>query len=186
MQEYEEEGISGRKKNRPALARLLVDLENNGVRYLIIEKLDRLARDLMVQEKIIGDLQKAGIKVISVHEGEDLASDDPTRKLLRVFMGAITEYDKTMLVQKLKAAKEAKKKATGKCEGRKAYGEESAEEQKIIKRIPYMRRRHKTTKEHRSYQEIADILNAEGILTKLGKEWTPTQIWNIVNSKRRK
>jgi hypothetical protein len=50
-------------------------------------KVDRLARDLMVQEHIIQDMQRRGITLISVAE-PDLCSDDPTRKLLRqMFLG---------------------------------------------------------------------------------------------------
>ena len=43
---FQEEGVSGTLENRPALARLLVSLEQNhhGVSTVIIEKLDRLAR----------------------------------------------------------------------------------------------------------------------------------------------
>jgi hypothetical protein len=37
-------------------------LLSNGVRVVSIERLDRLARDLMVQDTAIGDLQRAGQK----------------------------------------------------------------------------------------------------------------------------
>lgn len=56
-------------------------LHSNGVRT-IIERLDRLARDLMVHETIIADLQKNGFDLISVAE-PDLMATDPTRILVR-------------------------------------------------------------------------------------------------------
>ena len=37
-------------------------------KIVLVEKLDRLARDLMVQETIIGDLRKNGFELISVME----------------------------------------------------------------------------------------------------------------------
>ena len=85
---FKEKGISGTQENRPALAKLMVSLEQNGhgVSTVIIEKLDRLARDLMVQEAIIGDFQKHGFNLISTTEGPDLCGDDPTRKLIRQVM----------------------------------------------------------------------------------------------------
>src|SRR5215469_2260549 len=57
---FREEGVSGTKEmdDRPALAGLLAALEENGIRTVLIEKLDRLARDLMVQETIIADMQR--------------------------------------------------------------------------------------------------------------------------------
>ena len=77
---YREEGISGILENRPALAKLLISLEQNGngIRAVIIEKLDRLARDLMVQEAIIRDFKSKGFELISTAEGPDLLADDPS------------------------------------------------------------------------------------------------------------
>jgi DNA invertase Pin-like site-specific DNA recombinase len=65
---YREEGVSGTKESadRPAWSELVTALHANGVRVVIIEKLDRLARDLMVQETIIADLRKHGFELISV------------------------------------------------------------------------------------------------------------------------
>ena len=106
------DGISGTKEDRPALADLFVDLEENGhgVKTVIIERVDRLARDLMVQEIIIKDFQKHGFNLISAVEGNDLLDGDPTRDLMRQMLGAISEYEKRMLVLKLKCARERKKR----------------------------------------------------------------------------
>lgn len=51
---FREEGVSGKKDlaNRPALQELVTALHSNGVRLVLIEKLDRLARDLMVHNAI--------------------------------------------------------------------------------------------------------------------------------------
>jgi len=48
----------------------------------------QLARDLMVLKTSVGDLRKSGLELVSVME-PDLCSDDPTRTLLRRFMGGI-------------------------------------------------------------------------------------------------
>jgi hypothetical protein len=61
--------------NRPAWVEMIGGILSNGIRTIIVEKLDRLARDLMIQEHIIQDLGKRGIKLISVTE-PDLCSDD--------------------------------------------------------------------------------------------------------------
>src|ERR1700758_5359981 len=52
---FREEGVSGTKEleNRPALQELLEALQSDGIKLVMVEKLDRLARDLMVQETII-------------------------------------------------------------------------------------------------------------------------------------
>ena len=55
---FREEGVPGATEweDRPAWMEMIGAL--NGVRAIVIEKLDRLARDLMIQEAIIGDLRK--------------------------------------------------------------------------------------------------------------------------------
>ena len=54
---FKEEGVSGTMaaEDRPAWAELIRALHSNGVKTVIVEKLDRLARDLMVQEAAIAD-----------------------------------------------------------------------------------------------------------------------------------
>src|SRR5690242_10226379 len=57
VQVFEERAIRGAEswENRPAWSAMVQNL--NGARTIIIERLDRLARDLMVQEHIIADLR---------------------------------------------------------------------------------------------------------------------------------
>lgn len=177
---YREEGVSGTLADRPALAQLMVDLEQNGhgVKTVIIEKLDRLARDLMVQEAIVRDFQKQGFQLVSTMEGPDLCADDPTRKLIRQVMGAVAEYDKTMLVLKLRAARDRQRARTGRCEGRKPYGD-TRKEQHIVRRMRALRRR-RHGKPANTYQKIADRMNAEGVTTKTGRPWSRAQIYQVL------
>jgi DNA invertase Pin-like site-specific DNA recombinase len=169
---FKEQGISGTKENRPALAKLMLSLEQNGhgIETIVIEKLDRLARDLMIQEAIVADFKKRGFNIISTMEGPDLCGDDPTRKLIRQVMGAVAEYDKTMLVAKLQASRERERIKHGKCEGRKGY-RESEEGKAIVRKIIALRRKTKDGR-RRTWQQIADILNEEGVSTMDGQPWT--------------
>ena len=107
---YEENGIPGAKdwEYRPAWVAMMAAMIGNGVKTVIIEKLERLARSLMMQEILIGDLHKRGLELISVRE-PDLLKDDPTRTLLRDMMGAIAEHEKTMLGLKLRGARTGEK-----------------------------------------------------------------------------
>jgi DNA invertase Pin-like site-specific DNA recombinase len=53
--------------------------------------------------------------------------DTPTATLVRQVLGAISQFEKTSLVAKLKAARDRKKAVTGKCGGRKSLGERDPE-----------------------------------------------------------
>jgi DNA invertase Pin-like site-specific DNA recombinase len=173
-QTFREEGVSGTKEleNRPALQDLLAATESGEVRVVLIEKLDRLARDLMVQETIIADFRKRGITVISTHE-PDLCSDDPTRKLMRQIMGAIAEYDKAMLVAKLRGARQRKKARTGRCEGSKPFGA-SEDHQPVIDLIMSLRA------SGMAVDTIAETLNAEGHKSKTGGRWYGSSVRNVI------
>jgi DNA invertase Pin-like site-specific DNA recombinase len=78
-------------------------LHGNGTKLVLVEKLDRLARDLMIQESIIADMQRNQFEIISVVE-PDLCSNDTTRKLMRQILGAFSEYEATMIALKLRGA----------------------------------------------------------------------------------
>jgi DNA invertase Pin-like site-specific DNA recombinase len=181
---YEEKGVSGTLAERPALAELLVDLEINGVgvKTVIVECLNRLARDLMVQENIINDFEKQGVALISAIEGDDLLNGDPTRNLVRQLLGAVAQYEKTMLVQKLKVARDRKRKRNGKCEGSKPYIEVMPE---IVEHIKTLRKKPKSGK-RKTYQEIAEQLNSEGVKTFKGKSWNYQSVANAINPIKRK
>lgn len=175
---FKDEGVSGTLEDRPALAKLLVDLEENGhgIKTVIIERVDRLARDLMIQENIIADLQKNGFNLISATEGADLLSEDPTRKLVRQVLGAIAEYDKSMVVLKLRAARERKRAKNGKCEGRKSYGEAMPE---VITEIRRLRRKRKGMP-RRTFEKVAQELNEMGFQTMTGRPFTKQVVQNIL------
>ncbi len=173
VQYFEEKAVPGKTEweQRPAWLAMLQKITHNGVRTILIEKLDRLARDLMVQEHIIADLRRRGITLISVLE-PDLCVDDPTRKLLRQIMGAIAEYDRAMIVLKMRTARDRKRASTGRCEGRKPYGFRPGEA-KTRERIRTLRRAGA------SLQSICDTLNAEGVRTRLGRFWFPMVVARI-------
>ncbi len=136
----------------------------------------------MIQEAIISDLQSRGFKLISVHDGKDLLSDDPTRKLVRQVLGAIAEYEKAMTVLKLRAARDRKRIKNGKCEGRKAYSEIAPD---IIRQIKRLRRKPKGQKPM-PFNQIADKLNETGFVTASGKSFTGNNVSTIFHRLKKK
>lgn len=174
--------MSGTLKDRPALTDLMLDLQENGhgIKTIIIERIDRLARDLMIQETILDDLGKNGVSILSATDG-DLLEDDPTRKLVRQVLGAIAEYDKAMLVAKLRAARDRKKAKTGKCEGRKSYQETNPE---LIAAIKKLRRKPRNGKRP-PLKKTVEALNAQGFKTASNKEITVITLQNILARSKR-
>jgi DNA invertase Pin-like site-specific DNA recombinase len=176
VETFQEEGVSGTKEldDRPALQDLLAALKEGNVKVVILEKLDRLARDLMVQETILSDLMKQGFDVISVCE-PDLCSTDPSRVLVRQIFGAIAQYDRAMTVLKLRGARQRMKVREGRCEGRKAFGARSGESQAIA-------RMRELRSGGMAVDRIAEQLNIEGIPTRMGKGWHGMTVSRILRS----
>jgi site-specific DNA recombinase len=176
VQEFSDEAVSGTTDaiDRPGLTDMFVALKANGVRTVICESATRLARDLMISEIILAEFRKLNVKVISADGGIDLTlgNDDPSGKLIRQILGAVAEWEKCALVQKLRASRLRIRRAGGRCEGKKPYGH-TPDEAKVVA----------TILEHRksglSYVAIANQLNASGVKSRSGGTWHPTQVQRV-------
>ena len=183
LEEFSDLGVSGTTElaDRPGLAALLDRLESNGVRTVIVERADRLARDLMVQEVIVGQFSKIGARILTA-DGVDLTSgdQDPTRRLIRQVLGAVAEFEKNVIVLKLRAARERKRARGERVEGVKPYGTFPAE-QAVLERMRQLRR--KPAKDRRpSCATVAAQLNAEGHRNRAGREWSAQMVHHVLRS----
>ena len=188
VQEFCDGGVSGATDtfDRPGLTELFVAIKANGVRTVLIERPDRLARKLMVGEVILAEFRRLGVKVISAESGADLTIDedtDPERTLIRQMLGVIAQWEKSVIVQKLRAARVRMRRTEGRCEGRKPYGANDDEQ-----RVLTLMRQWKS--EGLALRAIADRLNSEGYKTrsaKAGKEtkWHAQAIQRILARKDR-
>jgi DNA invertase Pin-like site-specific DNA recombinase len=176
VREFREEGVSGCTdwESRPAFSEMMALLLSNGIRTVLVERLDRVARDLLVQESVIGDFKRRELKLVSVSE-PDLLNDDPSRVLMRQMLGAFFQYEKALLVAKLRGARQRIRVKEGRCEGRKRYGARPGEHQ-IMERIVALRNDGFTI------PRIVGLLNAEGVLPRAGARWHPTTVQRLLKS----
>ena len=189
-------------EGRPQFSSMRAAMISNGVHCVIVEKLDRLARSVLIQETIIADFKENGILLVSATPGEeDLCGDDATRVVIRQILAAFFEYERKMIVSKLKDARERIKREGRKpgqkhysldpivnhrAEGRKPYGmhpDYPGEKEIVARMIVLSHLGHKP-------EYIAQILNYEGVPTrgtKHGKSpWHPSTINKILARNRNK
>jgi DNA invertase Pin-like site-specific DNA recombinase len=174
-EEFVEEGVSGTTDlmSRPALSRLFAAVSSGDI--VVVEKADRLARDLIVSEVLLRQFRDLGVTVIEAESGNDLTeNDNPTAKLIRQILAAVSEFDKSSIVRKLKAAKDRIRTADGRCEGRKPFGFHPQE-------APTLKRMIALRDEGYRMQEIADVLNGDGVPTRTGKPWSYGSVAKIVS-----
>jgi DNA invertase Pin-like site-specific DNA recombinase len=117
--EYSDDGVKGADPvdQRAGFAAMLKHIAGNGARTLLVETASRFARDLIVQETGWRFLRDTGINLIAVDSPASFLDETPTAVLIRQVLGAVSQFEKAALVAKLKAARERKKAATGKCGG---------------------------------------------------------------------
>lgn len=115
---FEERGVSGTAlEARVALWELLDYCDHHPVHAVVVEQIDRLARDVMVCELILQKLRERKLKLYVVGCGtEDILTAEavnPTQKLIRQFLTAVAEWDRCMIVARLQSAR----RRTGKLGG---------------------------------------------------------------------
>jgi hypothetical protein len=113
--------------------------------------------------------------------GDDLTdSTDPSRKMMRQIAGAFHEYEKARLVAKLKAARERKRAAAGKCEGRKSWAEINPDLVREAKRL-----RRRSPKGHqRSLRDVAAELAKLGFFNQRGAEFSASSALRAIQPRR--
>ena len=181
IHEYREEGISGKtdEESRPAFQAMISELLGNGCRIIVVESLDRLARQYDVQQQLATYIASKGIALISANTGEDITAalmGDPMRRALVQIQGIFAELDKNLTVAKLRKARDRKKQQNGRCEGVRGFGEDPKRpwEKPVLDYILELRNQGKYT------DSIAEILESRHMMTRSGEPWRGSVIRRIV------
>lgn len=182
-----DEGVSGSNglDNRIGLPDAVAAVRTGAAKGLVVYRLDRLARDLIVQETLLAEVRRAGGEVLSTSAAEagylTDDPDDPSRKLIRQVLGAVSEYERSMIALRLRSGRRRKHEHGGFAYGspkfgyRAEHGELVADEreQAALTRITELRA------QGQSLRSIAETLTAEGIGPKRGGRWHTETIRRI-------
>lgn len=166
----EDLGISGTidSFDRPGLAEAFHLADEMGT-CIVVERADRIARDLIVSEVFFRECRRRNIKVFAADTGQELVftDEDPSRKLIRQILGALAEWEKSVIVKKLRAARDRVRQETGRCEGRKEYAGPG---------LPFIRQWIAAGK---TFREIARDLNERSIPAPAGCLWHGKTVFRI-------
>lgn len=95
-----DEGVSGTKFERPALASLKAEMQRGDT--LVVAKLDRLGRSIYGVLGLFKEFDAMGIEIRVLHEQIDTTT--PSGKLLRGVLLLIAEFERDMIASRTKAA----------------------------------------------------------------------------------
>lgn len=172
VREFRDDAVSGADaiNARPGFVEMLSYMRSNGARTILVENASRFARDLTVQ--LVGhDMLKAeGIDLVPVDAPDHFLNETPTAVMVRQILGAVSQFEKAALVEKLRRARQRVKAKTGRCEGRKPVPAE------IVAEAKRLHRQSPKTHKRLSLREIAAALAAKGIVTKSGEPYAAAAV----------
>jgi DNA invertase Pin-like site-specific DNA recombinase len=188
MKVHADEGISGSSglDARLGLADAFGDLRAGRADAVVVYRLDRLARDLVLQEQLLAEVRRMSRTVCTTSAGEAgyLADDpnDPSRRLIRQILGAVNEYERHMIRLRLGAGRRRKAEQGGFAYGSPPFGSRAEgktlvpdeDEQAALVRILDLRR-HGT-----SLTAIAAILTEEGHRPKRSTRWHVESLRRVI------
>ena len=163
---------------RPGFVEMLASLRRNGARTILVENASRFARDLTVQLTGHELLKAEGFDLIPADAPDHFINETPTAILVRQVLGAISEFEKASIVQKLRQARDRKSAAKGRrVEGRKSHAEKNP---KMVKEAKRLVRRNPLTGKRRSLRTIASELASLGYTRPDGQPFNAQSIKNMV------
>ena len=161
---------------RKGFAKLIQYCLDNNVSTILCENASRFARDVIVQELGYRELKALNLQLIPVDAPDYFTGDSPSLNMIRQILGAVSEFEKSNLVHKLRVARERIKAKTGKCGGRKNLKEIMGEVayNTMIKQIRQLRRNKQ------SYTSISKVLASNGyVQPSTGKALNKSQIMRL-------
>lgn len=189
-QAFFEDAYTGTESDRPAWIAMMDAMMSNGVQTVVVESLDRLARDLAVQMQLLAKLLGEGCTLIAANTGARLSKetldDNPMLKAMVQVQGVFAELEKQTTVRRLRKARIAKAtEAIGSGqtwrEGRHPYGLLNDQETETLKRIKQLARKPRGEK-RRSMDQIARVLNEENRPARHAMKWNRGSVWAILQN----
>lgn len=173
--------------DRPGLGRALALVGADRADGVLVHRLDRLARDVILQEQLLMELHRRGKELHSCYATEDAnlehTPDDPTRALVRRILGSIAQYQREDLRLRLMAGRARKKLEGGYVGGEPPFGW-AAVRGELVK-VPaeqlVIRAMRKMRADGLSYRQIAAALEERDMHSRAphGK-WRPATIMDIL------
>jgi DNA invertase Pin-like site-specific DNA recombinase len=172
--EYFDAAVSGADHvdARPGFCAMLAYMLNNGARTIIVENASRFERDLIVQETGYQALKAKGIELVAADAPDSFLGDTPTAALIRQILGAVAQFDKATLVQKLRGARDRKSAKLGRrIEGNPAW--------KPVPKEAVMTARSGFAK-GKTLRAISAELSTAGFLSPSGRPYGPQSVKRMV------
>jgi len=177
-----DDGYSAKDLRRPGLQQILDEVASKTRRFsgIVVTKLDRLTRSVRDLVRLTDLADKHQVALVSIQEAVDTST--PTGQLFRNIVTSLSEWERGIIGERTREAL-AYKRRNGERIGTVPYGFTLTKdgthlmpvpaEEKVLAQIAKARKRGK------SYERIADDLNADRIPTQGGGWWYPATVRSV-------
>ncbi|MGD9365170.1 MAG: recombinase family protein [Desulfobacteraceae bacterium] len=192
---YDDGGYSGGTMERPALQRLMADIDAGKVDVIVVYKIDRLSRALLDFTKMIDMFNDRGVCFVSVTQ--QISTTDSTGRMMLNVLMTFAQYEREVIAERIRDKVAAAKRRGKYCGGVPILGYDVDRENKKLvvnheeaQVVQYIFRRFIQLG---SAKKMGRELNAQGYRTKTwttkkGKvrkrvKWNTGHIYRLLNNR---
>ena len=192
---YDDGGFSGGTMDRPALKRLLKDIESGEVDVIVVYKIDRLSRSLLDFFQMVEHFEARKVSFVSVTEQFN-TTDSSGRLMLGILM-SFAQYEREIAGERIRDKVAAAKRHGKWCGGPPSFGYDVDRKQKRLTinkaEAKVVQRIFRRFNQIGSTLQVARELNKDGVLTKAwvtkkgkhreGHSWDVASIYRLLKNR---
>ena len=180
---YYDEGVSGTKMaKRDGLLRMLADCERGLINYILVKSISRFSRNTVESVETVRRLSAMGIYIF--FEKENIDTGKMEGELMLSIMSSLAEDESRSLSENNKWSIQKRFQNGTYVIGTPAYGYKNADGKMVIdeEKAEVVRRIFDSVLEGKSGGTIAKELNAKGIPTARGVQWSGSVITAMIRN----
>jgi site-specific DNA recombinase len=127
---YDDGGFSGGTMERPALRRLLADIDDGKIDVIVVYKIDRLSRSLLDFMKMIEVFNEKEVSFVSVTQ--HFSTTDPTGRMFLGILITFAQYEREVIGERIRDKVAAAKRRGKYCGGPAVLGYDVDRENKKL------------------------------------------------------
>ena len=180
---YDDGGFSGGTLERPALRRLLADIEAGQVDVIVVYKIDRLSRSLMDFAKLVEVFDARNVTFVSVTQAFNTTTS-MGRLTLNILL-SFAQFEREVIGERIRD-KFAASRARGMWMGGHVPLGYDVRDRKLVANeaaAATVRRIFESFAEIGSETKLVHVLRSERVTTKHGRPFTTSDIYKVINNR---
>ncbi|MEK5521091.1 recombinase family protein [Heyndrickxia sp. FSL W8-0423] len=182
-EEYVDEGISGKNiKGRPAMQRLVADVEKDKFQAVLVWKISRLSRNMLDTLTLLDKFEDYGVKFISYSENFDTGT--PIGRLVVQLMASIAEMERNTLSENVKLGMK-QRALEGLWNGGVVFGYDHTDKKKLVinhKEADVVKLIFTMYADGKGLRAISNHLNKAGYKTKRNRYFSINGVAQILDN----